>query len=388
MRNIQTVYFLTIRMNTSSSRRTKHAFHPQRLPYHKKEHSQTTIDLYLKPIAKVAPGQSDIRNYFAPVAKTKSSPNSELTVSSSLIKTQATTQPSPNGNGATKRQSPGFSPIARVPVETTGSIPEMPARPANSAAPFTPQNHRHANSAVLPNVNPFFANGDDFPHPVSPMAHRVTDVSGRHSLIPKPLNIRMLPVSPAAEPMSEFSPSETTTPSPSSVDTASSLDEEKAWKAPSFRRTYLGVHDTGRRTGESPGSSPLVALRDRSRGTSGGSRRVERPAALRAKTAPQMEGRGYASNDHSVIYFLPKISPTEESEVEDVDYDVEGRGARRGRFEERVRGREDGRRGGRFEKVGEGQMERREDAVGQKDMGVSPGMENRIPRWKFPGDFC
>lgn len=388
MRNIQTVYFLTIRMNNSPSRQAKHAFHPQRLPYHKKEHSQTTIDLYLKPVSKGGRSPNDIRNYFTPVAKTKSSPNSELNISNSHIKIQATTQPSQNGNGAAKCQSPGFSPSAKVPVETTGSIPEIPAHPANSAAPLTPRNHKHANSAVLPNVDPFFANGDDFPHSVSPMAHRVRDVSGRHSLIPKPLNIRMPPVSPVGEPMSKFSPSETTTPSPSSVDTASSLDEEKAWKAPSFRKTYLGVHDTGRRTGESPGSSPLVALRDRSRGTSGGSRRVERPAALRAKTAPQMEGRGYASNDHSVIYFLPKISPTEESEVEDVDYDVEGRGARRGRFEERVRGREDGRRGGRFEKVGEGQMERREDAVGQKDMGVSPGMENRIPRWKFPGDFC
>lgn len=147
----------------------------------------------------------------------------------------------------------------------------------------------------------------------------------------------------------------------------------------------MGVHDTRHhRTSESPGS-PLVALRDRSRGAlGGGSRRVERPAALRAKTMPQLEERGYGGNDNSVIYFLPKISPTEESEVEDVDDDdVEGRGARGGRFEERVRGREVGsRRGGRFEKFGEVQMERRRDAVGQKDMGVSPGMEKPYSTFK------
>ena len=153
----------------------------------------------------------------------------------------------------------------------------------------------------------------------------------------------------------------------------------------------MGVHDTRHhRTSESPGRSPLVALRDRSRGGAlGGSRRVERPAALRAKTMPQLEERGYGGNDNSsVIYFLPKISPTEESEVEDVDDDdVEGKGARGGRFEERVRGREVGsRRGGRFEKFGEVQMERRRDAVGRKDMGVSPGMEKPYSTfYKTPG---
>lgn len=155
----------------------------------------------------------------------------------------------------------------------------------------------------------------------------------------------------------------------------------------------MGVHDSRHhRTSESP-ASPLVALRDRSRGTLSGSsssssssRRVERPAALRAKTMPQMEERRYGGNDNSVIYFLPKISPTEESEVED----IEGRGARRGMFEEGVmRGREGARRGGKFDKVGELQTERRRDAVGQKDMGVSPGMENRIFHvLKNSGSFC
>lgn len=138
----------------------------------------------------------------------------------------------------------------------------------------------------------------------------------------------------------------------------------------------MGVHSRHHSTNESPGS-PLVALREQSRGPLG---EIRRPAALRAKTVPQMEGRRY---DDSVIYFLPKISPTEESEVEDVA--VGGRGTRGVRYEERVRGRG----GGRFEKVGGLLMEKKKrEAVGQKDMGVSPGMENHASFFGYSVFVC
>ena len=293
-------------MDISSSPR------PHRPPFHKREHSQTTIDKYLKPIAETRQEQNDIRRYFHPVAKTKVSSNGQTTKSSPPAMMGAPSGTNHDGHDATGSPTPGSSQSVKIIAGVSMTlVPDIPPRPHRQApaVPVRPSiSHKHANSAVLPRFDPFFDVSRDFPHSRSPMAPRVTDVV-RRSLVPRPLNIRLPPppLPPAPIPLpAETSPTlSEATSSPSTVadsDTAS-LDEQR--EAPSFKHTYSRVHSR-QSTSESP-ISPLVALRESSAGP--WRKRVERPVALRSKTVPQMGEPGYRD---SVIYFLPKISPTED----------------------------------------------------------------------------
>ena len=355
-------------MDTSSSPR------PQPPPFHKREHSQTTIDAYLKPVAQTEQGLNDIRRYFHPVAKTKVSPDSEFAESSPLAKMRTTSGRSHDVHDTTRSQTPGASQSAKVAAgENMTLVPDIPPRPQRQAPaiPVRPSiSHKHANSAVLPRFDPFF-DTKDFPHSASPMAPRVTDVV-RRSLVPRPLNIRLPPPPPppAAPLPAEVSPTlSETTSSPSTVagsDTASFDEGRKHRDAPSFKQTYSRLH-TPQNTNEGP-SSPLVALRESSAGP--WRTRVERPAALRSKTVPHMGEPGWRD---SVIYFLPKISPTEDgsgdegTELEEGGYP---------RLEQK----------GQSEKVDVGvedtcsaRDEKEREVTKQKDMTISPGMGHLIP---------
>lgn len=277
----------------------------QRPPLPRPGQSQTTIDLYLRPLAKTKQGQNDIRNYFRPVAKTNATPNPTLNNATSSTIVPMTPKPSLGISGAANRLLPGQSTSLKSPVDHINLIPEGGQSEKRAPGVFIrPRNHQHVNSAVLPRFDPFF-DSEEFPHSTSPMAPRVTDVV-RHSLVPKPLNIKM--PSPAAE--TSRSPSQTTS-SPSSVeelDTAS-FDEERR-EAPSFKQTYLSVHSR-QHTNNRP-VSPLTALRDPSLKPS--RQHMDRPAALRSHTMPKLS-EPYSTD--SVIYFLPKISPTSDSSADE-----------------------------------------------------------------------
>ena len=270
---------------------------PLRPTFHKAGQSQPTIDTYLRPIVKPKLGQNDIRRYFQPVIGSKSTQDQYVGGPNYPSDDTVALKASGNGKTAMKSETPSPSPGLKTPVASTASNSDSRAygHKASGALPRPPY-HSHTNSAVLPRFDPFFDN-EDFLHSTSPMAPRVTDVL-RHSLLPKPLNIKMPPPPPVE--MSR-SPSETTS-SPSSVDTAS-FDEERR-EAPSFKRTYASVHSR-QNTNDSP-ISPLNALRDPNHLR----QRIDRPATLRSNTMPQLSGSDYAD---SVIYFLPTFSPTLES---------------------------------------------------------------------------
>lgn len=346
-------------MDTSPLPQAKHTVQPQRLPYHKKAQSQTTIDFYLKPVTKVRQGQNDIRSYFPPVAKTKELQNSESTNSSSLVKTRATSRQSHKHNDATQSQASVSRPSAKVPVENIRSIPDGTRGKSAPGVAIKPRNHTHANSAVLPNFVSLFDN-PDFSHSTSPMAPRATNIM-RHSLLPKPLNIK-IPLPPAEE--TGISPSQITS-SPSSAgdaDTASLDDEIR--EAPSFKQTYVSVHSRHNTNDNGP-ISPLMALRDSSLRPL--NQRAERPGAPRSKTVPLLSEQGCAD---SVIYFLPKISPTEESETE------ERRSVGKSRYPSSVKKVKAERQAVGSEEDRLGQMEKRGDAERQNAMAVSPGKDD------------
>lgn len=335
---------------------------PQRLPFHKAGHSQTTIDLYLRPIAKVKQGQNDIRNYFSPVAGTSPVPKGE---SRSPAKVLVTPKPSHGNNGVGPFHTPSPSPSLQSPVESTPCIPE--SQQFNKRVPDIPirvRKHNHVKSAVLPRFDPFFDN-DEFPHSTSPMAPRVTDVV-RHSLVPKPLNIKMPPPTDEAS----RSPSQTTS-SPSSVgdaDTAS-LDGEGR-EAPSFKQTYMSVHSR-QNTIDSP-LSPLMALRDPSPKPL--RQRVDRPAALRSITAPEWVEP--CSTD-SIIYFLPEISPTSDASADEREPLM---GVSNSRTKANTSIRDVFRRKRQAVKLGNvspAQKGRREDVLKEKAVTISPGMRRR-----------
>lgn len=266
---------------------------------HKAGPSQTTIDLYLKPIAKVMQGQNDIRKYFPLVIKPKTTQNSrtgqpEISAKASL-----------DDGGAQTRHAHVPSPNVQRPAESILSISDNRPHGKKPAGVFAgAQSHSHTNSAVLPSFDPLF-DDEKFQHSTRPMAPRVTEIM-RHSLIPKPLNIKMPP--PPAD--RDRSPSEATS-SPSSVgdSDSASLDGEMR-EAPSFKQTYLSVHSR-HNTNDSP-ISPLTALRNPSPKPS--RRRVERPPTRRSQTMPQLSEPDVAD---SVIYFLPTISPTSESSTDE-----------------------------------------------------------------------
>lgn len=276
----------------------------QRPPFYKAGQSQTTIDLYLRPIAKAKQDQNDIRKYFLPVVKTKVTSDDDFSQSSAPAKMPATPKSSHDDNGSAKCQTPARSPSLKSPAECTMTVTE--GRQSSKRAPgnfVRASNHNHAKSAVLPRFDPFFDH--EFPHSTSPMAPRVTDIV-RHSLVPKPLNVKM----PTLTAETSRSPSQTTS-SPSSAgdpDTAS-LDGERR-EAPSFKQTYLSVHSR-QNTNDSP-VSPLMALRDPSPRPL--RRRIDRPATLRFNTVPTLSKPTFTD---SVIYFLPQISPTSESSADE-----------------------------------------------------------------------
>ena len=353
---------------------------PQRLPFHKKEHSQTTIDAYLKSVANTGQGQNDIRRYFHPVAKAKVSPNGEFAKPRSLEKTGAMSRRDHDDHGSIRGQKSGPSQNVKVAAagESMTLAPDIPRRPHRMApaVPVRPPiTHKHANSAVLPRFDPLFDVPKDFPHSSAPMAPRVTDVV-RRSLVPRPLNVRLPPPPPPPPPApaplpGEISPSASeTTSSPSTVadsDTTASFDEEKQHRdAPSFKQTYSRVHSR-QNTNEGP-VSPLMALRDSSAGP--WRKRVERPVALRSKTVTQMGEPGWRD---SVIYFLPKISPTEDgsgdegTELEEGGYPRLGEEAEAERVDVRV------------EDVSFAEGKTKGEETKQKDVNISPGMRPHIP---------
>lgn len=95
--------------------------------------------------------------------------------------------------------------------------------------------------------------------------------------------------------------------------------------------------------------------------------RAERPGALRSKTVPLWSEQGYAD---SVIYFLPKISPTEESEAE------ERRSVGKSRYPRSVKKVKAERQAVGSEEDKLGQMEKRGDAERQNAMAISPGKDD------------
>ena len=277
----------------------------ERPPFPRPRQSQTTIDLYLNPTVKVKRGQNDIRTYFPPVTKTSATLNSARSKSNSPAKALVTPKPNHGNVGATRCQMPGQSPSLMSPADSMMSISEIHQSGKRAPGAFVrARNHQHVNSAVLPRFDPVF-DSEEFPHSISPMAPRVTDIV-HYSLVPKPLNIKMPP--PAAR--TSWSRSQTTS-SPSSVgdlDTAS-LDGERR-EAPSFKQTYLSVHSRQHRNG-SP-VSPLAALRDP--GPKPLCERMDRPGTLRSHTGPKLSDPYSTDTD---IYFLPKISPTSDSSADE-----------------------------------------------------------------------
>ena len=352
-------------MDTSPRRQVAHTSQALR-SHNKAGQSQTTIDSYLRPVVKVEQGQNDIRNYFAPVAKAKVTPHGILSKSNSPkkipIKIPTAPKASHNSSNAVESQNSGPRTSAEVLAEITTPVPDSQRSGIRAAGNLIrARNHNHANSAVLPNFDPFF-DEKGFPHSTSPMAPRVTDVV-RHSLVPKPLNIRMPPF-PAE---TSRSPSETTS-SPWSVEEAdtASLDEEGR-EAPSFKQTYLSVHSR-RRANDSP-VSPLTALRDPS---SKPMRRLpHRPVTLRSKTMPQLSE---FENPDNVIYFLPKTSPVSDSSAD------EREPLRTTRYLKPIdkASRPDlpkaKRQAVKLEDVGATQVEKKRDGLTQEAMTISPGM--------------
>ena len=296
-------YFQTAGMDILPLRRAKSpAFQPQHPQLFRTGQPQGTIDMNLRPEFKAEQGKNDIRNYFLPVPKSNAS-NHVFSNSLPPAKVPVSLDPSREINGAAKCRAPGLSSSSNSPAESEKSIPET-HRSVQSVRETLIRSHKHAKSAVLPNFDPFFG-GEQYSHSTSPMAPRVTNVV-RHSLVPKPLKMIMPPFL-AKEPRS---PSQFTS-SPSSVGDpdSASLDGERR-EALSFKQTYSSVNSRSHSI-DGP-ISPLIALRDHSPNPLRHS--SDRPATLRSSTAPTVwEPR---STD-SVIYFLPKISPTSDSSADE-----------------------------------------------------------------------
>lgn len=335
----------------------------QQLSPSKASQSQTTIDLYLRPSAKVKQDQNDIRKYFPPVKRTRVSSIGEIRKASSPANISATPNPSPGNNGAAKAQTQGLSPSLRTAADSIPYIPKN--RTTGEGAPSTfvrVGNHNHARSAVLPSLDPFLDN-EEFPHSTSAMAPRVTDTV-RYSLVPKPLNIKVPP--PTAE--ASRSPSQTTS-SPSSVedlDTAS-LDEERR-EAPSFKQTYSRVHSRYH-TNDSP-LSPLIALRDPSVNSLRQHR--DRPATLRSNTTPK---RLEPYPTDSVIYFLPKVSPTSDSSADEREPLIKTsypKPMNKASVRDKSKAK---RRAVKLEDVSPAQIAKKRDELKERDVTVSPGMQ-------------
>lgn len=333
-------------------------FQFQHHPSSKANQSQTTIKSYLRPIPKAKQGQNDIRKYFPPVARTKASSNGETRTASSPAKMPATPKPSPRTNGADKFQTLDMRPSIRSTADSLPYINESRVTEERPPGTFVRVGkHNHARSAVLPRLESFF-DGEEFPHLTSPR----TDVV-RHSLVPKPLNIKMPP--PAAE--ASRSPSQSTS-SPSSVedlDTAS-LDGERR-EAPSFKQTYLSVHS--RHHGRDSSVSPLTALRDSN--VSSLRQNRDRPATLRSNTAPK---RLEPYPTDSVIYFLPEISPTSASSADELEPLIKNNYPKR-KDKALIRDMYKAKSPAvKLESISPAHVTRKKEALKEREVTVSPGM--------------
>lgn len=353
-------------MNTLPLRQARYTSKPQRPPFDKAGQSQTTIDIYLKPIAKSKHSQNDIRNNFPPVTTINAIPGGSSRDSSSSAKIPSTPERSYNDNGAAKCQTPGPNPSLKSPMQSRGYVTE--SRESEKTVPSLPvgiRYHKHVKSAVLPRFDPFF-DSEEFSHSTSPMAPRATDVV-RYSLVPKPLTIKMPP--PSA--VTSRSPSQTTS-SPSSVgdpDTAS-LDGEERREAPSFKQTYLSVHSR-HDANDSPGNS-LAALRDPSPKQL--RQHMRRLATLRSRTLPQLSE---PNSSESVIYFLPKISPVSDSSADEQEPLMRNSYQKpidKGSIGDTYKAKRQARK---LQHFGPVQIEGRIDSLKEKAVTVSPGSRSR-----------
>lgn len=278
---------------------------PHQAPVNKSGRSQPTIDLYLRPIAKNRRDMNDIRNYFPPTAKTKGSSNGQFGNSSSPKKIPENLKPTQAEDGTANLYSTASGPNFKSPTKSKACVFESHTQGENPPARSTRvSNHNHATSAVLPGFDPFF-NREGFLHSAPPMAPRVTDFV-RHSLVPKPLNIKTPP--PIAE--ASKSPSQATSSAPSARDPDTASFEEERREAASFKQTYLSVHSR-QNTNESL-IGPLTAFRDPTPKPL--RHHMERPIALRSNTTSKL---GEAQFSDNVIYFLPETSPKSDPSVDE-----------------------------------------------------------------------
>lgn len=350
-------------MNTLPLRQSKPTSRPQQPPVPKAAQSQPTIDLYLKPIAKVRQGQTDIRKYFPPVPKTKIASSGEFSDSRSPTITTATPEPDQEDDGVAKCQTPDPSWSLKPPGDSITS--EYQSRQPGGRAPgvfVRARNTDHVKPAVPPRSDPVF-DKDGFPRSTSPMAPRITDVVVRHSLVPKPLNIKTHP--PAVEPSRSLSQ---TTCSPSSVDDhdVSSPNGERR-EVPSVKQTYLSVPP--RQNTNDTSASPLTAMSDPSPKPL--RQRMDRPTALRSNTAPKFLE---LSSPDSFKHILPKISPASESSVDEREPLMRSsyRRPMKKASTKNMFGAK--RQAGKHENGSPVQKNRMMDALKDRDATVSPGM--------------
>ena len=389
---------------------------PRHSPSHKTGLSQTTIDTYLRPVAKVKDGQADIRKYFSPIAKSNANQHRDVNKRNSPAKVLVPQRTKHDNRSPTTHHTPASTSSVKALAEKASLTPDSrhhgtstsTKRPGDSRV-WT-RSHNHTNSAVLPRFDPRF-DTHNFPHSTAPMAPRVTDVV-RHSLLPKPLNIKLppppllpprlpppLPPRAVRPPFSSSSSSSssssmiatrnhspTTSANTSSRSSVEDFDndsleydeeddddddedeEEKKCEALSFKQTYQRVHRPRPRLDphedededEDPISPLTASLRHRSRPG------VEHPKHWRSNTNTGLETE---EAKNGVIYFLPMISPTEDVlDTDDGDYgdgndDYDERPDRRDEKKPSVRD---------FDEGISGPNNRDKDEV--KNIKISPGM--------------
>lgn len=288
------------------TRRTKNDFQP-RGPPHKATKSQPTIDSYIRPVTRARHGQNDIRSYFPPVKSTAAIPGGTYSKSDSPRELPALSE-THHGKDA-KLSTSRRSPSPESSINSIKSTPESQHPDKRDAGILLrPRKEHYVRSPLVPRYDSLF--GDyEFPRSASSMAPREADVV-RHSLVPKPLNIKPHP--PPAE--TSPSPSQTTSsPSSAGISDATSLDGEVDGKreAPSFKQTYSRVHS--RQNTNDGRLGPLTALPDPPSKNPLRQQRMRRPTHLRSNTAPELLD---PSSTDSVVYFLPTISPASDSSAE------------------------------------------------------------------------
>ena len=278
---------------------------PLQAPVNRSGRSQPTIDLYLKPIVKNRRGVNDIRNYFSPAVKSKGLSNGQSGNSSAPATIPGNPNPKPAEIVTANLYSTASGPNFKSPVKSKADVIESHGQGETPPARSTRvSNHNHATSAVLPGFDPFF-NREGFLHSAPPMAPRVTDFV-RHSLVPKPLNIRTPP--PIAE--TSISSSQATSSKSSGRATNIASFEEKRREATSFKQTYFSVQSR-QNTNESL-IGPLTAFHDP---TPKPLRHyMERPVALRSNTTSKLGEAPYSDN---IIYFLPETSPKSDQSADE-----------------------------------------------------------------------